>query len=401
MMVRMKFLIFYITIFSIAFSSFAQEWLQYIPEPDNNYFALVMDRSGSMDGRPLADAKEAAGQFIEQMNEDDFAALISFESNVHYDLEFTNRKDLLLSSVNSMRAGGSTALYDAVAKAAQILRHKQGTRVILFLTDGNDNGSRLNAKDIRRMNIGEGILVYGIGLGNLNHQIIETLADSTNGIYKTTIDSAELLTLYNEIQQYHYGLDRSGMGGLTVTSLPAGIPVRINNQLIGNTPIMLPAREMGDLQLEILFTKKVWSESIEIKEGQRAIVRAREDQLMPDLIIETAPLNSAVFIDDAYMGLSSMFPSQGSDHSNQLLIENIPPGPHSVRIVAVPDADLGTAQEFSFDLNMENMTAYLNVAVFMKRATLVYNNGKREQISSDPMMDIQDRLDRFDSLFGN
>jgi hypothetical protein len=335
------------------------------------------------------------------MRPGDQAALVSFESRVHYDLSFTDDKEELIQAIQSLRPQGMTALYDGLAKAIQILQNQSGSRAVIFLTDGNDNSSNFRARDIRQMNIGEGIQCYGIGLGEVDHNEFRRIVQAAHGQYEVAGQSSDLLSLYKNLQSTYYQQDFSGTGSLSITSVPSGVDVLVDGTSIGLTPVMMARQLPRTVSMELKFQKKSWLQEVEIREGYRGIIRGREDALLPDLIIETTPLNSAVFIDDSYVGLSSAFPSPGSDHSNQLTIENIQPGWHSFRIVAVPDVDLSASQVFEFEVNLDNMSAYMNVAVFMKRANLIYNNGKRDQVTADPMLDIQGSLDRFDSLFGN
>ena len=43
--------------------------------------------------------------------------------------------------------------YDAIAKAATIIHSESGARIIVFLTDGDDNSSKFKIKDIESMNL--------------------------------------------------------------------------------------------------------------------------------------------------------------------------------------------------------------------------------------------------------
>ena len=56
---------------------------QLLKQPAVNHISLVIDRSGSMKGQPLAQAKIGAKAFIQQMRADDRASVIEFGSQVN------------------------------------------------------------------------------------------------------------------------------------------------------------------------------------------------------------------------------------------------------------------------------------------------------------------------------
>src|SRR5207247_10350122 len=83
--------------------------------------ALVVDTSGSMSGRPLADAKAAMATMISALGPNDQVAVLSFNATVRIAQPLTSDKTRALAAVGSMSAGGDTAIYDAVVGAAQAL----------------------------------------------------------------------------------------------------------------------------------------------------------------------------------------------------------------------------------------------------------------------------------------
>src|SRR5437868_8164279 len=76
--------------------------------------ALVLDTSGSMAGRPIADAKQAIVTLIQSLGPLDQAALLTFDSKVRLDRALTQDKVSLTAAMNAVSAGGDTAIYDAL-----------------------------------------------------------------------------------------------------------------------------------------------------------------------------------------------------------------------------------------------------------------------------------------------
>src|SRR5256885_14556057 len=146
--------------------------------------ALVVDTSGSMSGRPLADAKAAMATMISALGPSDQVAVLSFNATVRIAQPLTSDKTRALAGVGSMSAGGDTAIYDAVVAAAQALdsADPKVRRAIVLLTDGLDTASRnTSASAIARLGAA-GLPLYAVGLGdNLDRSVLQGLAQASSG----------------------------------------------------------------------------------------------------------------------------------------------------------------------------------------------------------------------------
>lgn len=146
--------------------------------------ALVVDTSGSMSGRPLADAKAAMATMISALGPNDQVAVLSFNATVRIAQPLTSDKTRALAAVGSMSAGGDTAIYDAVVGAAQALdsADPKVRRAIVLLTDGLDTASRnTSASAIARLGAA-GLPLYAVGLGdNLDRSVLQGLARASSG----------------------------------------------------------------------------------------------------------------------------------------------------------------------------------------------------------------------------
>ncbi|MGH9695289.1 MAG: VWA domain-containing protein, partial [Bryobacteraceae bacterium] len=108
--------------------------------------------------------------------------------------DFTSNISLLQKGLSHIDSRGGTALYDAVvASANEMARHaKQQKQVLLIITDGEDNASRLTLDQaIRRVQALNGPVVYSIGLlyedltkeeAARAKQDLESLALQTGGV---------------------------------------------------------------------------------------------------------------------------------------------------------------------------------------------------------------------------
>jgi VWFA-related protein len=111
---------------------------------------LVIDNSGSMrDKREKVNA--AALTFVKTSNPQDEVFVVNFNDDFYLDKDFTSDINELKEALERIDARGSTALYDAIVGSLDHL--KKGTRdkkVLLVVTDGEDNASRIGGGDRRR-----------------------------------------------------------------------------------------------------------------------------------------------------------------------------------------------------------------------------------------------------------
>jgi Ca-activated chloride channel homolog len=153
---------------------------------------ILVDNSGSMrDKRAAVDA--AALQLVRDSNPDDTAFIVNFNQNAYLDQGFTSNVDYLERGLSHYDARGETAIYDAVAASAdELSRHaKSPKQVILLITDGADNASRLTlTQAIERVQQLNGPVVYSIGLlydadskqeADSARYALHTLSDDTGG----------------------------------------------------------------------------------------------------------------------------------------------------------------------------------------------------------------------------
>jgi Ca-activated chloride channel family protein len=152
--------------------------------------AIVIDRSGSMSGRPLEEAKKCAAFFIEHLNASDRAALVTFHGRA--ELLATSQlmadKAPLLQTLKQIQSGGNTALHDGWLQGAEAAAAHVGEGAIarvLILTDGQANEGECDpavlAADCARLaELGVSTSTYGLG-HNFNEETLGAMADGGGG----------------------------------------------------------------------------------------------------------------------------------------------------------------------------------------------------------------------------
>lgn len=107
--------------------------------------AYIMDRSGSMSGTPIANAKIAANQGITLMNEGDEVAVVSFSSSASTDLGLRTINDdsdreAARAAINGLSAGGLTSIGAGLLQGCSVLGGSSASsRNYVLLSDGFHN----------------------------------------------------------------------------------------------------------------------------------------------------------------------------------------------------------------------------------------------------------------------
>ncbi len=137
--------------------------------------ALVIDKSGSMAGRPLAEAKRCARAIVDRMGAGDFVSVVAYDDNVElvWPAQRRNSPRDLHAAIERICEGSRTALHDGwAAGAEQAARHikQAGTSRVLLLSDGNANEGLTDTTTIARhcaqlSDTGVTTSTYGLGRG--------------------------------------------------------------------------------------------------------------------------------------------------------------------------------------------------------------------------------------------
>ena len=127
---------------------------------------ILIDDSGSMREKRAA-VNAAAMHLLNASNPADEAFVVNFSDRAYLDQRLTTDRVALDRGMSRFDTQGTTAMYDAVAASADELAKygKNRRQVLLIITDGADNASRLNLQEaIRRVQNLGGPVVYTIGL---------------------------------------------------------------------------------------------------------------------------------------------------------------------------------------------------------------------------------------------
>ena len=145
---------------------------------------LIFDASGSMRDK-METSVAAVDQFFESTLPGDEFLLVRFSDKPVLITGFTDDTHEISSWLHSIRAGGWTALHDAIYLGIHKMKAARNSRRALFiLSDGGDNNSRYSAPEIRGLLREADVRVYSIGLqiGMLQGaRFLEKISEETGG----------------------------------------------------------------------------------------------------------------------------------------------------------------------------------------------------------------------------
>lgn len=176
---------------------------------------LVLDRSGSMTGTPLANLKLGANTFIDlideatdstkdgQIGSGSRMGVVSFSNTAVANTQLITSVDALKAAVDGLSAGGSTNHADAFAKAIQLFDPaSSNAKVMVMFTDGNTTIGAPPAP-VAAAARAQGIIIYCIGLIGSDGLDISALnnwaTDPDASHVAVTPDAADLEELFAEL----------------------------------------------------------------------------------------------------------------------------------------------------------------------------------------------------------
>ena len=176
---------------------------------------LVLDRSGSMAGSPLANMKTGAKTFIDIIEEatDSFQdgnigsgsriGIVSFADTATANTQLITSVSTLNDAVDSLTAGGFTNHADAFAKATQLFDPMStNAKVIVMFTDGKTTAGPPPAP-VTAMARASGVIIYCIGLIGIDGIDVSVLndwaSDPDASHVAVTPDDADLGELFKDL----------------------------------------------------------------------------------------------------------------------------------------------------------------------------------------------------------
>ena len=206
--------------------SLGRGFVTLIVEPDagddteiiNKVFSLIIDRSGSMEGNKIQQAREAASFIVENLNAGDYFNVTVFDGDINsiwsdHVLATASSQNTALDFIADIYANGSTNISGAFSEVIPMYQNNDPNlaNIIIFFTDGQASSGITDTPGILDHVQGLissngvnnlGIYTFGIG-SDANTQLLNQLATQNNGLFEN-LASADLFdvisTFYLTIQ---------------------------------------------------------------------------------------------------------------------------------------------------------------------------------------------------------
>ncbi len=199
--------------FKVFENGVSQQIQRFLREDIPVSMGLVIDNSGSMrDKRQKVEA--AALALVKASKRNDEILIVNFNDDAFLDVPFTNDVQKLEEGLTRIDSRGGTAMRDALSMTIDEVKEKgkRDKKVILVVTDGNDNTSLITLEKLLEKSQRSEVLIYCIGLLNEEERreavrakrALSTLADASGGLafYPKELSEVEQIALHvaNEIR---------------------------------------------------------------------------------------------------------------------------------------------------------------------------------------------------------
>jgi Ca-activated chloride channel family protein len=187
---------------SLVPDTLARGFFVFVAEPDpsntdiiDKVFTLIVDRSGSMSGNKIVQARDAASFIVQNLNDGDKFNIVDFSSDVssfrpeHVPYNATNEADAL-AYISTFIASGSTNISGAydIAVPQFAVANDSTANIIIFFTDGQPTSGITNTMQlvahinnlVQTTETEIMIFSFGIGLG-VNQQLLTLISQSNMG----------------------------------------------------------------------------------------------------------------------------------------------------------------------------------------------------------------------------
>lgn len=202
---------------------------------------LVIDRSGSMDGQKITDARAAAKGFVDRMDlSTSQVGLVSFSDAASLDQVLTQNAGPVRAAIDALVADGATNIADAITLAQGELagpRHRPANqRALILMSDGQPTAGG-DPRAAAAAAKAAGTRIFTIGLGSdVDPNLMRDLASAPSDYYYAP-DSSQLDAIYQQIA--------GAIGGAAATNIIVIDRLSPNVTLVPNSFFGLSAPDIS------------------------------------------------------------------------------------------------------------------------------------------------------------
>ncbi len=171
---------------------------------------LILDRSGSMNGRPLETVKQAAGRLVEKLSQGDRLSVVVFDhrAKVLVSNQVIDNPANIKRQIAQLKADGGTAIDEALKLGIEEMAKgkRESISQAFLLTDGeNEHGDNNRCLKLAELAASYNLTVNALGFGDRwNQDILERIADAGGGTLSHIAKPEQVIDefgkLFNRIQ---------------------------------------------------------------------------------------------------------------------------------------------------------------------------------------------------------
>jgi Ca-activated chloride channel family protein len=154
--------------------------------------ALGVDRSWSMAGEKLANAKTAARSFLDLLKPEDRSMVLAISADADVIAPLSTDRPAQVRAIQQLDPWSTTALYDAIVASLDRLEPEVGRQALVLFSDGADRYSETKPDAVLARARRSSALVYPIAFGNTRPPFLAELAVLTGGRSFLLRDTREL-----------------------------------------------------------------------------------------------------------------------------------------------------------------------------------------------------------------
>jgi VWFA-related protein len=191
------------SVFHVAEDGRAQAISHFASEDVPLELIVAVDMSGSMTPA-MPKLRKAVKEFLGAVPDQNPVTLLGFNDTLFTLARRSMDPAERIKAVDRLAPWGSTALYDAVLRAVEMLGRQTGRKALIVFTDGEDQGSHASIADVERRLQSSDVTLYMVGQGrgvftDALRKVMQRLAAPTGGRSLFTDSIDELHDAFNEL----------------------------------------------------------------------------------------------------------------------------------------------------------------------------------------------------------